>query len=161
MLQVYDDAYSLHLLQEAVEQLKAKGLIGRRRKASDLLYCTVLYYIPLYAVVCPVVTHSLRLQVNTDSGDISLAAADSQPPSNTSVGVSGELSTASLLGSITHFLLDLLRDVELLRSYTEQVRDIKHQQRRDARELSFLIAQLCTATRKVTTGLGSRPPSCA
>ena len=61
MLHVYDDAYSLHILQEAVEQLKAKGLIGRRRKASDLLYCTVLYYIPLYAVVCPVVTHSLRL----------------------------------------------------------------------------------------------------
>ena len=47
MLHVYDDAYSLHILQEAVEQLKAKGLIGRRRKASDLLYlyCAVLHTI--------------------------------------------------------------------------------------------------------------------
>lgn len=60
MLHVCDDVYSLHISQEAVEQLKAKGLIGRRRKASDLLYCNVLHYIPLYVAVCPV-TYSLRL----------------------------------------------------------------------------------------------------
>lgn len=67
--------------------------------------------------------------MDANSGDVSYAAAADVPPppdtaggANTSVGVSGELSTASLLGNITHFLLDLLRDVELLRSYTEQVR---------------------------------------
>lgn len=52
MLHVYDDAYSLHILQEAVEQLKAKGLIGRRRKASDLLYCAVLHTIVCCSLPC-------------------------------------------------------------------------------------------------------------